>query len=163
VEGARLIYFDQDRVTGLLEHIASGAAGRAILDNLSEDGSIDFTLQRNQRAILSRLIAQADDLRVEGIIDLHQPEGSSRRVSWADVHPDQAIAVRGTAVSARDVQPASIRLKVDAACVRVFVNRDHYLHLNQSYLTSWTMTAVGKVRSTPHVEILAVAIGVVPP
>src|SRR5690348_15402679 len=78
LEGARLIYFDQYRAAELLEHIASSASGRGVLAKLAASNSTDLLLQRNQRAILSQLIGQAHDLKANGIIDLHQPEGDAR-------------------------------------------------------------------------------------
>lgn len=160
VDGARLIYFDHDHAGELLEHIASSPAGRAAISELSGTGSADLTLQRNQRATLSRLIAEAEDLEGGGIIDLHYPKGSSRRVPWPNVHPDQPIAVKGSVTSTKDVQPSSLRLEVEGKTIRTFVDKDHFLHLNQSYLTTRTITVVGKVRSVPQGEMLAVAIGI---
>jgi len=79
---------------------------------------------------------------------------------WPDVHPDQVVAIRGAVASAKDVQPSSLRLNVGTTPVRVFVDRDHFLHLNQGYLTAWPITVVGKVRSVSNVEVLGVAIGI---
>jgi hypothetical protein len=162
LEGARLIYFDQYRAAELLEHIASSSSGRAALAKLPVGSSADLSLQRDQRMVLSQLISQAQDLKIDGIIDLHQREDNSRRTLWAHVHPDQAIAIRGAITSAKDVQPSSLRLEVGGTLVRVFVERDHFLHLNQSYLAGCPITALGKVRSVPRVELLAAAIGVMP-
>jgi hypothetical protein len=161
--GARLIYFDQDLAADLLEHIASSETGRAFLTELPGSDPADLLFQRNQRAVLSQLIDQAEDLEAGGIIDLHQSNTVSRRMSWMDVHPDQAVAIRGTIISAKDVQPSSLRLEVDGTSVRAFVKRDHFLHLNQTYLTGWPITVVGKIRSVPHVEIISVAVGITPP
>jgi hypothetical protein len=161
LESTRLIYFDRNRAGELLEHIASSTGGRAALAKIPGSGPTDLILQRNQRSILSRLISDADDLAAEGLIDLHQPDGVSRRVRWSDVHPDQAIAVRGTVASVKDIQPSSMRLKAETITVRAFVNKDHFLHLNQSYLTAWPITILGSVRSVPRLEVLAVAIGII--
>jgi hypothetical protein len=159
-EGARLIYFDHNRATELLEHIASSAAGRAAISKFAGTPSADLAQQRDQRAVLSRLIAEAEDLKDEGIVDLHYPTGSSRRVHWSSVHPDQVIAVKGSVTSAKDIQPSSLRLEVEGKTVRAFVDRDHFLHLNQSYLATRAITVVGKVRSVPQAELLAAAVGI---
>ena len=119
--------------------------------------------QHDHRAILSALIAAADDdLDVGGVIDLHMLADGSRRVTWEQVHPDQVIAIRGAVAAAKDVQPSSLRLGIGATSVRVYVQRDRFLHLNQGYLTGLTITVVGMVRSVPRTEMYAAAIGTIP-
>lgn len=158
-QSTRLIYFDQRRATELLEHIASTSPGFNMLRNLAEVDSTNVLGTPNQRAILHQIIHGAKDLEV-GVIDLHQPDDSNRQTSWTQLHPDQVVAIRGTVASGKDVQPSSIRLEVGAASVRVFVERDHFLHLNQKYLTRLPITIIGKVRSVPRIELCAVAIGI---
>jgi hypothetical protein len=164
----RLIYFDQRYAAELLEHIASASPGRTMLKwltmeaQLTEADPTGFLRQHDQRAILSQLIAKATDLEVGGIIDLHLPDDISRRTSWAKLHPDQVIAIRGAVTSAKDIQPSSLRLEVATTSVRVYVERSHFLHLNQSYLTVLPITIVGKVRSVPRAEMCTAAIGTLP-
>jgi hypothetical protein len=167
VPESRLIYFDQRLAADLLEHIGSTSAGRAMLAALAKRSNlkgVNFSgvlRQHDQRAILSQIIDEATDLKVEGVIDLHLPEGGSRQTSWEKLHPDQVIAIRGVVNSTKDVQPSSLRLKVGTTLVRAYVERDHFLHLNQSYLTGLPIiTIVGKVRSLPRTEMCAAAIGV---
>jgi hypothetical protein len=160
VEGARLIYFDHYHAEELLEHIASNATGRAMIAKLHDSEIVELESQRNQRIMFSQLATRADDLRADGLIDLLQSGGTSRRVSWNDVHPDQPIAIRGTISSLEAVQPSSLGLEVEGKPVQVFVRRDGFLHLNQSYLTARRITALGKVRSVPRRQMIAVAIGI---
>jgi hypothetical protein len=161
----RLIYFDRRRAVELLEHISAASAGRDMLLNLAKSAKppefvATATLgQQDQRAILSQLMGKATDLDTEGIIDLHQPSEVSRRTSWVKLHPDQAIAIKGEVTSAKDIQPSSLRVEVESTTIRVYVERDHLLHLNQSYLTGLSITVVGKVRSVPRIEMCAAAIG----
>lgn len=161
----RLIYFDKRRAVELLEHISAASAGRDMLLNLAksakppEFGATATLGQQDQRAILSQLMGKATDLDTEGIIDLHQPSEVSRRTSWVKLHPDQAIAIKGEVTSAKDIQPSSLRVEVESTTIRVYVERDHLLHLNQSYLTGLSITVVGKVRSIPRIEMCAAAIG----
>jgi hypothetical protein len=161
----RLIYFDKRRSAELLEHIAAASPGRDMLVELArfaklpEFGSTGTLCQQDQRAILSQLIDKATDLDTEGVIDLHQPSEDPRRTSWTKLHPDQAIAIRGEVTSAKDIQPSSLRVEVGSTTVRVYVERDHLLHLNQSYLAGLPITVVGKVRSVPRTEMCAAAIG----
>ena len=150
----RLIYFDHCHAAETLEQIASTSSGRAMLDKLTE---AEFA--SNQRAILLQLIAKVIDLNIGEIIDLHQLENASRRTSWNQLHPDQAVAIRGAVTSTKDVQPSSLRLEAGIVSVRVFIQRDHFLHLNQSYLNALPITIIGKVRSVPRIEICAAAIG----
>ena len=155
----RHIYFDQRRSTELLEHIASTDSGRAALSDLArlaqvaEYDSAGVQRQQDLRAMLSQLIDDAVDLEDEGVVDLHYPSGKRRRKSWSELHPDQVIAIRGKVTSAKDVQPSSLRVDVGSAVVRVYVERDHLLHLNQSYLSGLPVTVVGKVRSVPRKEM----------
>lgn len=162
----RLIYFDERLAADLLEHLASAPVGRTMLAHLAmrariEEANLFDTLQQHdQRAILSQIIDNATDLEVGGVIDLHQPEGQSRRTAWPRLHPDQVIAVRGIVISPKDIQPSSLRLQAEATFVRAYVERDHFLHLNQKYLTGLPVTIVGKVRSVPRIEMRAATIGV---
>ena len=165
----RLIYFDQRCSTELFEHLASASPGRTMLAELTKQADLPsfdpagIPPEHDRRAILSALIAAADDdLNVGGAIDLHLPADRSRRASWEEVHPDQVIAIRGAVAAAKDVQPSSLRLDIGATSVRVYVQRDHFLHLNQGYLTGLRITVVGKVRSVPRAEMYAAAIGTIP-
>ena len=165
----RLIYFDQGRAAELLDHIASTSRGRAMLAKLAKSAELsqfDFAgnwRQHDQRAIMHELIVKAADLEAEGIIDLHQPDDALRRTSWTRLHPNEVIAIRGAVTSAKDVQLSSLRLEVEATSIRVYVERDHLLHLNQSYFTGLPITVVGKVRSVPRTEMCAAAIGILSP
>jgi hypothetical protein len=160
-QATRLIYFDQRRASDLLEHIEASPPGRDMLTGLVEADALSLLGKPNQRAILYQLIDSAVDLEVGEVIDLHQPDVGNRKITWTQLHPDQGVAVRGIVDSAKDVQPSSVRLAVGAISVRVFVERDHFLHLNQSYLTQSPLIVVGKVRSVPRIEVCAAAIGTV--
>jgi len=155
----RHIYFDQRRTAELLEHIAATDSGRTMLDNLARTPLVAGTQQQDLRAILSRLIDNAAEPDGGGVVDLHHPSTSTRERSWTELHPDQAIAVRGTVTSGKDIQPSSLRVGIGPVIVRVYVERDHFLHLNQSYLSGLPVTVVGKVRSVPRIEMIAALIG----
>lgn len=162
LEFIRHIYFDQHLSEELLEHVGSTDSGRIMLGNLPSfarlaDGNTRW--QQDLRATLLEIIENAVDLENDGIIDLHQPSNGPRRRSWAELHPDQAIAIKGTVTSGKDIQPSSLRVDAGSAIVRVYVARDRFLHLNQSYLTGPRVTVVGKVRSVPRTEIVTAAIG----
>jgi hypothetical protein len=159
-QATHLIYFDHRRASDLLEHIGASPLGREMLTGLAGTDSTGFLGTSNQRAIFYRLIDGATDLKAGDVIDLHQPDTSNRNISWTQSYPDQGIAVRGMVDSAKDVQPSSVRLAVGAISVRVFVERDRFLHLNQSYLTQSPLIVIGNVRSVPRVEMCAAAIGV---
>ena len=62
-------------------------------------------------------------------------EGGHQR-SWTQLHPDQVIAIKGMVVSAKDVQPSSLRLDAGPMSVRVFVERTHFLS-SKSELSKW--------------------------
>lgn len=161
----RLIYFNQRYAAELLEHIASASQGRSMLARLTmlaqltEVDVAGFVRQQDQRAMLCQLIAKATDLETGGVIDLHRPDDNPRRTSWEKLHPDQVIAIRGSVASAKDVQPSSLRLTVGTSSVRVCVERDRFLHLNQSYLVGLPITVLGTVRSVPRAEMCTAAIG----
>lgn len=157
-----LIYFDQSRAAELLEDVFSTLPGRNFLATLASQigvDSIGVLQQQNQRLILSQLMIYETGLEVGGIVDLYQPDGGHRESLWEQFHPDQAVVIRGTVASAKDVQPSNLQLKAGAKTVRVYVERDHFLHLNQGYLTRRQIIAIGKVRSVPRSEIRAAAIG----
>jgi hypothetical protein len=156
----RLIYFDKRRAAELLENIASTSPGHAMLANLTELDSTGILGRPNRRAIFYQILDSAVDLAVGVVIDLHQPDDANRQTSWTQLHPDQVVAIRGTVSAAKDIQPSSVRLAVDETSVRVFVERDHFLHLNQSYLTRQPITVIGEVRSVPRIEMCAAAIGI---
>ena len=143
-----LIYFDQSRAAELLEDIFSTLPGRNFLAALASHigvEAIDVLQKQNQRAILSQLMIYETSLKVGAIVDLYQPDAGHQESSWEQFHPDQAVVIRGVVASAKDVQPSSLQLDASATTVRVYVERDHFLHLNQKYLTSRPIIAVGKV------------------
>lgn len=163
----RLIYFDERRAVEILEHIASSPSGLTRLDEVAKRAkaawpdSAVVLREHDQRAILSQLITDMNKLGT-GFVDLHQPDDALTQISWNQLHPDQAIAVRGAVVSAKDVQLSSLRLEGEDTSVRVYVERDHFLHLNKSYLArQQILTVVGKVRSVPNEEVCAAVIGTI--
>ena len=145
----RLIYFDQSRSSELIDNIESTSAGQSMLNGL--DG--------NQRSILVQLIRKIIHLKGAGPVDLDLLTEGGHQSSWAQLHPDQVIAVKGVVTSAKDVQPSSLRLEAGSMSVRVFVERTHFLHLNQSYLSGCPISVIGTVRSVPRTEMSAAAIG----
>lgn len=151
---ARIIYFDQRRAAELLENLTSSASVRAELSNIAENACAE-----NRRATLAQLITSISGLPVGDLIDLHLLGRKYWQTSWSRLHPDQVVAAKGVVSSAKDIQPSSLRLEVGATMVRVFVERDRFLHLNQSYLSNLPITVIGTVRSIPRIEMCAAAIG----
>lgn len=145
----RLIYFDQSCSSELIDNMESTSAGRTLLNDL--DG--------NQRSKLVQLIRNIIDFKGAGPVDLGLLTEGGHQRSWTQLHPDQVIAIKGMVVSAKDVQPSSLRLDAGPMSVRVFVERTHFLHLNQSYLSGLPISVIGTVRSVPRTEMSAAAIG----
>jgi hypothetical protein len=160
---ARIIYFDQHRAAELIEDIASTSQGSSLLSRLGGMDSTGVIRQLDRRTALLRLIANEINPVLGEIVELRHTDNGLPRASWNELHPEQAVAITGKVTSTRDVQPSSLRLQVDTTTVRVYVERDHFLHLNRSYLTGLPMTiVVGKVRSVPGTEMCATAIGILP-
>lgn len=145
----RLIYFDQKRSSELIDNIESTSAGRVMLSDL--DG--------NQRSKFVQVIKKVIELKDAGPVDLGLLADGGQQRTWAQLHPDQVIIIKGVVTSARDIQPSSLRLETGSMSVRVFVDRTHFLHLNQSYLSNLPISIIGTVRSVPRTEMNAAAIG----
>ena len=160
---ARMIYFDQSRAAELIEDISSTRQGLSLISYLGGIDAEGVIRQPDRRAVLLRLIDDEMKPALGEVIELRLTDQGLPRGSWEELHPEQPIAITGRVASAKDVQPSSLRLQVGTTSVRVYVERDHFLHLNQSYLTALPIAiVVGKVRSVPRTEMRAAAIGTLP-
>ena len=153
---ARLIYLDEVRVRSLLEQIAAVASGRQSLGAYAPINPRGVIVKEyNPWTVLANLAEMADE---NAFVDLCE----SRPLDIdSNLHPSQAVGLKGLVPTARDVTPSGFPLSIARQSFRVLVDRIHALHLNQAYLTSWTVAVLGRVHSVPRLQVRAAAILVI--
>lgn len=149
-----IVYLQGDSVRSILEQMmASDAGNRFIRNSMQVDRGVVIATF-NPWISLKDLIGLTEKVSSYDLCEQREISFSS------DLHPAQAVIVRGVAASAKDITRGGFYLDVSGVRARILVDYTYALHLNQRYLSSRTITVVGRVRSVPRSEITAFGVSV---
>lgn len=148
----RLVYLDRDRGALCVERLAATSHGAKALEMQTLRPG-DHVEKGNLAFLLERIAAKE---RSSEAVDLCR--GAGLKPAGEELHPGQVLLLRGRVASTTDVLPASLLLSMTGGAIRVLVDREHGLHLNQRYLTEHEVRVIGILHSVPRTQLRAVAL-----